>query len=245
MNALQRFEGWVNQTVEGRVGSLLGAHVQPVDLAKRLADCMEDHRAVGAGRVFVPNVYRVYLAPATLSGFTAYVTALEAELAAFLTARAAERNFHTVGRVQVTLLADSTLRAERIRAEGDLVDSQQLSATPGAQMTRPMTAAAAAPTGTALCLLVGARCVPLAGEGPVALGRALDNDVILDDTSVSRHHARFVARVGYWLLEDLGSKHGTFVNNRRVASAPVRAGDRIRLGAARVEVSTAAEAGAP
>jgi hypothetical protein len=245
MNALQRFEGWVSQAVEGRVGGLLGAQVQPVDLAKRLADCMEDHRAVGAGRVFVPNVYRAYLAPATLSGFAAYLSALEAELAAFLTARAAERGFHTVGRIQVTVLADGSLRPERVRAEGDLVEGQQLAAGAGVQTTRPMPAAGPPPSGAMLCLVLGPRRVPLAGDGPLALGRALDNDVILDDTSVSRHHARFLPRVGYWLIEDLGSRHGTFVNNRRVTSAPVRAGDRIRLGATRLEIAPLAEVEAP
>jgi hypothetical protein len=236
MNALQRFEGWVHQAIEDSLSGWLGAQVQPVDLAKRLADCMDDHRTVGAGRLYVPNVYRVYLAPQTLAGFTAFATALESELAAYLAERATERGYHTVGRMRVTLLADARLRPERIRAEGDLVDRQALGAPDGGQFTRPLPAAPPAPEAPALALVVGRRTVPLAAGGSVTLGRALDNDVILDDTTVSRHHARLVARVGYWLLEDLNSTHGSFLNNRRVASAALRAGDRIRLGGATLQV---------
>ncbi len=242
MNALQRFEGWVSQVLEGSLGGLLGAEVQPVDLAKRLADHMDDHRSIGAGRIYVPNVYRVYLAPVTLAGFTTFASALEAELAAFLAARAAERGFHTVGRMRVTLLADAGLGRERLRVEGDLVDRVGLDAPDGNQMTRPIAAPVAARTGQPLAVVIGRRQVALGGSRPLTLGRALDNDVILDDTAVSRHHARLVPRVGYWLLEDLGSTHGCFLNNRRVTSVPVRAGDRVRLGTTELRVEAVTEA---
>jgi hypothetical protein len=244
VNALQRFEGWVNQAVEGGLAGLLGGQLQPVDLAKRLADYMDDHRTVGAGRVYVPNVYRLYLAPTTLAGFTTFSQALEAELAAFLTGYAAERSRDTVGRMQVTLLADAGLRAQRVRVEGDLVDRRALAAGEGAQFTRPLPAAVPAPVAPRLALMNGRQHVPLVAQVPLCLGRALDNDVILDDTSVSRHHARLVPRVGYWLVEDLGSTHGTYVNNRRITSAPLRAGDRLRLGATELVVATI-EAPAP
>lgn len=244
MNALQRFEGWVNQAVEGGLAGLLGGQLQPVDLAKRLADYMDDHRTVGAGRVYVPNIYRVYLAPTTLAGFTTFSSALEAELAAFLTEYAAERGRVTVGRMQVTLLADAALRAQRVRVEGDLVDRRAQADADRGQFTRPLPAAVPSPLAPTLALLHGRQQVPLLSQRPVCLGRALDNDVILDDTSVSRHHARLVPRVGYWQIEDLGSTHGTYVNNRRVTSAPLRAGDRLRLGATELSVATI-EAPAP
>jgi pSer/pThr/pTyr-binding forkhead associated (FHA) protein len=77
----------------------------------------------------------------------------------------------------------------------------------------------------------GRTAVPLSGEA-VSLGRALDNAVIVDDVSVSRHHARLVRRGSYWLLEDLGSTHGCFVNGQRVGSSLLRAGDEVRLGVA-------------
>ncbi len=52
---------------------------------------------------------------------------------------------------------------------------------------------------------------------PVSLGRAADNAVVLDDASVSRHHARIEWQEGQPHLTDLGSANGTFVNNAAVA----------------------------
>jgi ABC-type multidrug transport system ATPase subunit/pSer/pThr/pTyr-binding forkhead associated (FHA) protein len=53
---------------------------------------------------------------------------------------------------------------------------------------------------------------------PVALGRAADNDVILDDASVSRYHARIEWVESQPLVTDLGSANGTVINNAKVAS---------------------------
>ena len=56
--------------------------------------------------------------------------------------------------------------------------------------------------------------------------------VVFCDDTVSRHHARLELRDGRWHLVDLDSSNGTIVNGRRVHDAEVRAGDRVRLGAA-------------
>lgn len=232
VNALERFEDWLHQVVEGRLTTLLGARVQPVDLAKRLAEHMEDHRTIGAGRVYVPNNYRVYLAPRTLAEFASFKTALEGELAGFLSDRATERGDHFVGRVTVKLLADPDLPRERVRIESDVIDSRGLDLDDGEQRTRPIPLSAKeAPTPvTPAVLTIGNRKVLLAGPGPMSIGRSLDNDVIVDDPSVSRHHARLVPRGHHWMLEDLNSTHGTFVNGHRVSASLLRPGDQVRLG---------------
>lgn len=68
-------------------------------------------------------------------------------------------------------------------------------------------------------------------EGENVLGRDPKASVPLDDVSVSRHHARIVIDGFSVRLEDLGSKNGTFLGNRRLeAAAPLRDGDSIRLG---------------
>jgi hypothetical protein len=68
----------------------------------------------------------------------------------------------------------------------------------------------------------------------VVLGRAPDCDVVIPDRSVSKYHAR----IGYAeevTIADLGSTNGTYLNGRRVdAETPLRSGDRIALGAAKI-----------
>jgi hypothetical protein len=62
------------------------------------------------------------------------------------------------------------------------------------------------------------------------IGRSTDCGVFLDDVTVSRRHAALVHRDGRWYVEDMGSLNGTFVNRRRVESAPLEDGDEIQIG---------------
>lgn len=64
------------------------------------------------------------------------------------------------------------------------------------------------------------------------LGRALDNDIVVGHSSVSRHHASIVANNGSFMLRDLGSQNGTFVAGKRVSESALRDGDAVRLGEA-------------
>ena len=69
------------------------------------------------------------------------------------------------------------------------------------------------------------------------IGRGLDNDLVLESTDVSRHHARIDYRDGQWHLTDLGSTNGTRVNGQPINQALLRAGDHLELGGVRLEFS--------
>lgn len=72
--------------------------------------------------------------------------------------------------------------------------------------------------------------VPLT-EGNNIVGRGADASVWIDAPGVSRHHARIVVRQGEAMLEDLGSKNGTYVGGDRVTTARALVdGDQVRLG---------------
>lgn len=72
---------------------------------------------------------------------------------------------------------------------------------------------------------------------PVRLGRSADNDIILSDRSVSRHHALIGIEDNRCTIEDLGSHNGTFVAGSRIDKAELKEGDRIRLGDVELTVS--------
>lgn len=79
-------------------------------------------------------------------------------------------------------------------------------------------------------LIRGRRRFALA-TGETILGRDRGAAVFLDDASVSRRHARIVVTDGGATLEDLGSKNGTRVGEKRIESAePLADGDQIRIG---------------
>jgi len=64
----------------------------------------------------------------------------------------------------------------------------------------------------------------------VTVGRVPDNQIQLDDFTVSRQHAVLVRQGDAWLVRDLGSLNGTYVNNARVDEAVVRHGDEVQVG---------------
>lgn len=69
---------------------------------------------------------------------------------------------------------------------------------------------------------------PLAG--PVTVGRSPACTTALESASVSRQHAEVKSVSGAWVIHDLDSKNGVFVNARKVREAPLRLGDVVRLG---------------
>ncbi|HEY2743271.1 MAG TPA: FHA domain-containing protein [Polyangia bacterium] len=65
----------------------------------------------------------------------------------------------------------------------------------------------------------------------LAVGRAVDNDVVLDDPSLSRKHAKIFRRgPGELEIEDLGSSNGTFINQRKIGRGSAHPGDTLRFG---------------
>jgi two-component system NtrC family sensor kinase len=64
----------------------------------------------------------------------------------------------------------------------------------------------------------------------ITIGRDLSNTMVLPDVSVSRMHARVIPKAKKYVIEDLGSVNGTFVNRERVSRHALEIGDAITLG---------------
>jgi pSer/pThr/pTyr-binding forkhead associated (FHA) protein len=67
-------------------------------------------------------------------------------------------------------------------------------------------------------------------EGNTTVGRHPESDIFLNDVTVSRHHCRFVAKGDSLTVEDSGSTNGTYLNDDRVDSAALQAGDEVMVG---------------
>ena len=80
------------------------------------------------------------------------------------------------------------------------------------------------------------RGFPLAEE--VTVGRAAGCHITLDDTYASQIHARVFSRDGQWMVEDLGSTNGTYLNREKVAAPMIlRRGDRLQVGGTVLELT--------
>ena len=66
---------------------------------------------------------------------------------------------------------------------------------------------------------------------PFTVGRKVDKDLVIADPRVSRDHAQIMQEGQDFFIEDLGSKHGTFVNGERIQRQKLERGDRLEFGA--------------
>ncbi|HKA98821.1 MAG TPA: FHA domain-containing protein, partial [Streptosporangiaceae bacterium] len=128
---------------------------------------------------------------------------------------------------KVVLDGETTIRL------GHPADGPVLTLSTGLPAQRPATVVAAKPA-VAGGLTSAARREPSVirrlPAKALRIGRAPDNDVVISDLSVSRHHAE-LRKVGEtYQIVDLNSHNGTFVNGQRVASAPLTEGDIVGIG---------------
>jgi Protein of unknown function (DUF3662)/FHA domain len=249
---LARFERLMEQAVEGSLRRVFRTSVQPVQLAKAAARAMEEAQVVGLSGAEVPNSYRLRLAPADLERFAEYSGTLSRELARYLIEYARERGLRPVAEPRVELLEDARLRPGAVRAEARFVDlspARKAEVDAAVEGTRQLRLAALlkaqpeAPVVQSRVLWLRDRFglhVPLEPRaGIVRVGRASDNDVVVANQRVSRYHAQLRWVESSWLVYDLDSTNGTFVNQQRVFPSQPRAvgpGGVVRLGDHDLEV---------
>jgi DNA-binding NtrC family response regulator len=91
----------------------------------------------------------------------------------------------------------------------------------------------------------GTKVAPLPVGASLVVGRTWPSDVVVDDPSLSRGHARFTAETSGVTVEDLESTNGTWHNGKRVPKATLQHGDEVRLGDVTVCLHLAPWKGAP
>jgi hypothetical protein len=238
LSAIGRFETLMESLVERGFARLLRTRMQPIEVAKRLSREMEARRTVAINRVLVPNRYVAGISPADFENFAPIQSLLQKEMATYLLDYATEHKYTMPGEPAVVLERDDSLRPGGLRIDARMEDvGDDLSAgTTPLQPTQlmPVPDAMAPPVGRpvagarARIELQGATCY--LDRDVATMGRGLDNDVVVEDARVSRHHARLQRGPRGWEISDLASTNGTFINGRAVKQRPVAHGDTISLG---------------
>jgi hypothetical protein len=246
MGILSRVEAFLERFLEAPAGRL-GASIQPVSLAKRIERAMDTNKTYGDAGVIVPNHYDLHLHPADFATFESYRGSLEDDLAHGVLARSRHERYTLVARPRVTLLADPATRRGEIRVAANVVDERgsrvrDAEPMPASSETRVYArpdADAAPESARRAYLLVstrGSRSVQFDLGGPlIGIGRASDNDVIVDDPMVSRHHCQLKLQHGAYSFTDLGSRNGSTVNGQAVTQIALGPGDIIRVGDTQIE----------
>ena len=109
MSVLRAIESRIEGLFEGVFGRAFRTHVQPVELARKLAKEMDEHRSVSVSRVYVPNEYTVYLSTGDRAQFAAYEGSLVGELQEYLVEHARREGYALLTPPRVLLQTDVDL----------------------------------------------------------------------------------------------------------------------------------------
>ena len=237
---LRGIEQRLERVFEGVFGRAFRTNVQPVELARKLAKEMDDHRSTSVRNVYVPNEYTIYLSPGDREQFEGYENSLVSELEEYLSEHAARENYALLTPPHILFETDEDLGvgefgiATRMaqhgrRGEVDVPES----AAPGATMiykpqTQPTEAASLEELGVEREVAV----LSWQGERRVldkkrsVLGRSRDVDIQIEDPNVSRRHAEIVQEGSVYWLVDLGSTTARASRSARRRSPSRPSGNR-------------------
>jgi hypothetical protein len=251
---LRAIEQKIEALFEGVFGRAFRTNVQPVELARKLAKEMDDHRSISVSRVYVPNEYTIYLSADDRAQFEGYETSLLGELEEYLAEHARREDYALLSSPKVLMETDDDLamgefgiatrmvqprRGAREPADG----APPPQAEPGATMIyKPKVAPQSTEAASPVELGVEREVVVLSWDGErrevdkrrVVLGRSRDCDIQLTDPNVSRRHAELRQEgSAYWIV-DLDSTNGLEVNGKRVKRAKLDDGDSFTIGSTEV-----------
>src|ERR671924_616670 len=158
MSVLRNLESKLAGLVEGTFSRAFKSEVRPVEIARKLAREMDEHRVQSLSRVYAPNEYAVWLSTDDRKQFEGYEDELKRELSGYLLEHARRERISLATRPAIEFRTDDRLRL----GEPD-------------------------PRRGAARLRVNGRTEQIGGTGAV-IGRSRDADVVIDDPNVSRRH---------------------------------------------------------
>lgn len=241
MNRLRDFESWIEQLVEEPFVRFFAGRLLAEDVARHLVRAIEESEfGMTDGTPVIPGIYQITLNPEDLEALKESHPALDKRLADALNTLVSRMDAQLRTAPKIILTADEAVAIHQVRinaledvsSDAEAVESEE----PGIDPTQDIELSRLQKVlnqqvgirPRAYLIIEGDRIVDL--EKPiVALGRAFDNDVILEDPRVSRHHAQLRQRYNRYILRDLGSRGGTTVNGFPVQEIVLRPGDVISL----------------
>jgi hypothetical protein len=255
---LRAIEQKIEALFEGVFGRAFRTNVQPVELARKIAKEMDDHRTVSVSRVYVPNEYTVFLSTADREQFEGYENSLLAELEEYVAEHAKRESYALLTPPKVLLETDDDLALGEFGIATRMVqpkrgeraaDAPEEQAVSGATMIYKPKVSQATEAASAEDLGVEREVAVLTWDGQtkrvdkrrILLGRSRECDIQVEDANVSRRHAELRQEgASYWIV-DLESTNGIEVNGRRVKRAKLDSGDSFTVGSTDITFTTERE----
>ena len=198
-------------------------------IATQLLRAMEDHALEPSDSdhaPIAPDSYTLTLHPDSISALKEQSPDFALLLTELVSLLAAEAGLRLPSSPNVAVRADT-----RIAKQSSHINVEHKPSSLGATQLSPSVAddAELDPVAPASLRIAEGEMVELR-QAVVNIGRGPDNDIVIDDAYVSRHHLQLRRRYGRYALFDVKSRGGTRVNDIVVSEHPLQDGDRIHIG---------------
>ncbi|GAB6273330.1 MAG: DUF3662 and FHA domain-containing protein [Peptococcaceae bacterium] len=256
MGLFLSIEGSLEKYIEKFFHDKYKGRVHPLEIAKKLTREMRNRKRISINHTYVPNKYLVYLNPEDMQAVTPIVPLFIRELKEYLEKKAAEKKHILIAPLQIFFQADENLEIGQLHVEGSFEEVKTNKGT-GVENELPLTKKEEENKDdekNTLCYKPIKNVIPAQNNfpepkgqlmlntgtadgktfylkaSPMIIGRHESCDIILNDHSVSRHQAKIEYQQGKYILTDLASTNGTFVNGKRITTQPLKDGDTIKAG---------------
>jgi hypothetical protein len=233
---LDRFEESFERLVEGSVGRVFKAPIQPAEIGRKLERAMVTNQVVSVDSTLVPNDYRVALNPQDMIAFADLLPALGGRMESWLNEVADLHGFRLIDRTRVLVVGDESVPRRSIQVTAAIADKPSVDKREQEELQRTELYRIVSKANGIQPLRFKFSNGPQEGtefllrKSATTLGRSLENDIVLESSEVSRHHARIELHSDGMRIIDLNSTNGTRVNGRTVRSQTIKAGDEVTFG---------------
>ncbi|MDS1029867.1 DUF3662 and FHA domain-containing protein [Bacillota bacterium LX-D] len=245
MSFLKGIENFLEEQMEGWIEKRFKGPIQPQEVAAKAVQAMLKNQKHSINKTYVPNCYEIFLSKQDWRRFASIEKAFSQEIADVLREKAQERHFTIIGDPKVSITSNDELSQGSVKVnayymeieEDDLNGLKNIGTAEehfGDTLTFSKNEISQALETRKLVL----RVLNGPNEGKLfclrrdrmTIGRKVFNDILINDNSVSREHAHIDYISGSYILTDLDSTNGTYLNGQKIIKSKLLLGDKIMVG---------------
>jgi hypothetical protein len=231
---LARIEAQLERLIEGTFTQIFRQRISGHELLLHITRAFDDHLAESTQaddlRPVAPDKFTIYLNPDIIPHIAKDEPHLIALLSEHISELATSHDYRLLRVPSIVLLPDADLSPSEVIVDATH-QARPSQETSSLQRIELPPASQSAPIGR---LIINGEQTATLGETVTNVGRSRDNDIVLTEPTVSRHHAQVRLRFGAYTLFDNDSQHGTYVNEIRIREHRLQPGDVILMGNARM-----------
>jgi len=228
MSVFREIEKKLEAVFEGFFAQQFATKLQPVEIAKKISALIEDERQIGPVHTYAPNEFNIFLSYADYQATEGLQEQLKKELKTYILTYVEQNSYLLPGPVKINFAANETLTTGQFLVTALFEEKKEAQSLEATQMLMPEEAAELSKT--AYLENSKTKTVFALTEPTVSLGRSKTNSIVIKDPSVSRYHAKILKKDNSYIIFDLNSTNGTFVNQQPIREARLSNNDTITVG---------------